>query len=178
MKIYKTQQEVEEDIKDEVLTIDGDVKFECPISIEASIVIDGDINASDINASDINANDINAGDINAWNIKARNIDASDINANDINAGDINAWNIKARNIKARNIDAGDINANDINAGDISYHALCLSYNSIECTSIEARREKHQKPICLEGRLKIKEKIKEMTVAEVSKELGYDVAIVK
>ena len=143
MKIYKTQQEVEEDIKDEVLTIDGDVKFECPISIEASIVIDGDINASDINASDINA--------------------GDIKASDINAGNINAWNIKA----------GDINANDI-----SYHALCLSYNSIECTSIEARREKHQKPICLEGRLKIKEKIKEMTVAEVSKELGYDVAIVK
>jgi len=29
MKIYKTQQEVEKDIKDGVITIQGDVKFEC-----------------------------------------------------------------------------------------------------------------------------------------------------
>ena len=79
MKIYKTQQEVEKDIKDEVLLINGDVKFGCSISVNASIKV----NAGNITALDINALDINAGDINAWNI---------------NAGDINARNINARNI--------------------------------------------------------------------------------
>lgn len=39
MKIYKTQQEVEADIKDGVLVIEGDVRFECSISIQGSIDI-------------------------------------------------------------------------------------------------------------------------------------------
>jgi hypothetical protein len=59
MKIYKTQQEVENDIKNDVLTISGDVRFECSISIEASIIV--------------NAGNINAGNIDAWNINAWNI---------------------------------------------------------------------------------------------------------
>ena len=57
MKIYTTQQEVEKDIKDGVLAIDGDVRFECSISISASI----------------NAWDITALNITAWDINARNI---------------------------------------------------------------------------------------------------------
>ena len=69
MKIYKTQSEVEKDIKGGVLAIEGDVKFECSISIEASIIV------------------------RFWNITARNITARDITARDINAGDINAGNI-------------------------------------------------------------------------------------
>ena len=69
MKIYKTQSEVEKDVKNGVLEIQGDVKFECNISIEASIrVIAGNINAWDINARDINA----------WDINALNIAAGDI----------------------------------------------------------------------------------------------------
>jgi len=82
MKIYKTQKEVEADIKNGVLTINGDVKFECCISIEASITAEN-ITARNITAWDINARNITAGDINAWNI----------NAGDINARDINAWDI-------------------------------------------------------------------------------------
>ena len=121
MKIYKTQSEVEKDIKNGVLAIEGDVKFECSISIEAKIIV----NAGNINARDINARDINAGDINAW--------------------DINAWDINA----------GDINARDINAGNISYYAFCCVYNFIKCISIKASREVHQKPICLDGKLEIK-----------------------
>ena len=59
MKIYKTQSEVEADIKNGVLAIEGDVKFECNISIEASIIVtNGNITAWDINARDINARDI------------------------------------------------------------------------------------------------------------------------
>jgi len=87
MKVYKTQAQVEKDIKNGVLAIDGDVKFECSINIEASI----------------NAEDINARDITAWNITARDITASDITASDINARDITAWNINARNINAEDI---------------------------------------------------------------------------
>ena len=64
------------------------------------------------------------------------------------------------NITARNITAGDITARNITAGDITarnilYYAFCCVYNSILCLSIKAKREKHQKPICLDGKLKLK-----------------------
>jgi len=184
MKIYKTNEEVKKDIVDGVLDCKGDVKFECNVDIEASI------NARDINAWNINAGNINAGDINAWNINAGNINAGDINAWDINALDINAWNINAWNIDAWNINAGninaedinawninagninagdinaedinaeDINAEDINAEDIKYNAFCNVYNSIKCKSIKAKREIHNKPVCLEGKLEIIEKVKD------------------
>jgi len=135
MKIYNTQQEVDQDINNEVLTIVGDVKFECSISILASIkIIKGNITARDINAWDINARDINARDINA----------RDITAGDINARDINAWDITAR----------DITAGDITARNILYYAFCCVYKSIKCFSIKAKKEIYQEPICLEGKLEI------------------------
>jgi hypothetical protein len=112
MKIYKKQEEVEKDIKDEMLIINEDVNFECNISIDASIKVYGDITAS---------------------------------------RDINACNITARNITARNI-----TARDITARNISYYAFCSVYQSIKCVSIKAKRDIHQEPICLEGKLEIKE----------------------
>jgi len=133
MKIYKTQSEVEADIKNGVLAISGDVKFECPISIDASIII-------------------NAGNITAGNITARDITALDINARDINARNINAWDITAGNITA-----WDINAWNINARDISYYAFCSAYQSIKYTNIKSERPKAQEPICLDGQLEIKPK---------------------
>ena len=39
MKEYKNMKEVEADIKNGVLAIDDDVKFECSISINASIKV-------------------------------------------------------------------------------------------------------------------------------------------
>jgi len=173
MKVYKTQQEVEKDIKNQVLSIEGDVKFECSINIKASIIINaGDIHARDINAWNINAWDIHAGNINAWNINARdinagnfnagninawNINAWDINAGNINAGDIHAWDIHAGDINAGNINAGDIHAWNINTWDILYSAFCCVYKSIKCFSIKARREIHKEPICLEGKIEYKQK---------------------
>ena len=85
MKVYKTQREVENDIKDGVLAINGDVKFECSISISANIIV-------------------------------------------------NAWNI--------------------NAQDILYYAFCCVYKGIKCKSIKAKRDVHQEPICLDGKLEI------------------------
>ena len=72
MKIYKTNEEVMADVKDGVLRIDGDVKFQCNVDIKATI------DALNINAKNIDAWNINARDINALNIKALNIDALDI----------------------------------------------------------------------------------------------------
>src|SRR3990167_6452080 len=150
MKIYKTQNEVERDIKDNVLALDESVEFQCSINIKASLQIEGNINARNINAKDINAWDISAKDINAWDINA-----GDISAKDINAWDISAWNINARNINASNINAGDINAKDINASYILYYAFCVVYNSIKCISIKGRKVGYAKPIALDGKIEFK-----------------------
>ena len=72
MKIYKTQEEFNREVKDGVFRVDGDVTFEFNLDTPANI---------------------NARNINAWNIDARDINARDINARDINARNINAWNI-------------------------------------------------------------------------------------
>ena len=131
MKIYKTQKEVEKDIKNGMLVVNESVEFKCSINIDASLKIAGDINARDINAKDIKAWDINA---------------KDINARDINAKDIKAWDINAK----------DINARDINAKKISYYAFCCVYNSIKCFSIRGTREKCAKPLVIDGEINIKE----------------------
>src|SRR3990167_5610095 len=86
MKIYKTQKEVEKDIKNGMLVVNESVEFKCSINIDASLKI-----ARDINARDINAKDIKAWDINAKDIKARDINAKDINARDINAKKISYY---------------------------------------------------------------------------------------
>ncbi len=190
MKIYKTQSEVEKDIKNRVLKIDDDVTFECSISIDASIyahnIKANNINALDINAYNIDADDIDAlniyaEDIDAGDIDALNIDANNINAYNIDANDINALNIYAEDIDAYNIDADDINADNINAlnidaGNISYYAFCFSYNSIKCYSIEARREKHSEPICLDGKLEIKEQEDNVALEAIKilEEKGYKI----
>ena len=139
-KIYRTQEEVEEDIKDGVLTIEGDVEFQCPISITASI------EAEDIIAWDIKAKDITARDIDAWGIKSENVKAKEIDA----------WGVEVEGIvEALDITAGDIIANDIIANNINYWAFCIAYNSIKCKNWEARRYNHKEPICLDGKLIIK-----------------------
>ena len=150
MKTYKTQEEVERDIKDDVLVINESVEFKCSINLNASLKIIGDINAWNINAWDINAWDINARKINAWDINARKINARNINARKINAWDINAWNINAWDINA-----WDINARNINAWDILYWAFCVVYNSIKCKSIKGKRDNHANPITLDGVIEIR-----------------------
>jgi len=181
MKIYKTNEDVIKDIKNGVLAIEGDVIFECSISIPASIIVTaGNINAWNINALNITALDIKAWNITAWDITARNINAGDINARDINARDITAWDITARNINAGDITAWDITARNINAWDILYYAFCCVYQNIKCLSIKAKRTPSKEPICLEGKLEIKEdeKVEELTLSEVCKQLGKNVKIIK
>jgi hypothetical protein len=149
MKIYKTQEEIEKDIKNGELFVDEDVTFECSFVIRANIRVSGNINARGINARDINAGGINAHDINAV----------DINAGDINAGNINAW---------------DINAHDIDANDISYYAVCFAYSSFKCHSVEGSRE-NCRAFCLDGEIEYKDEEKDDKTEEaiaLLKEKGY------
>jgi len=83
IKIYKTQSEVDADIKDGVLVVDSDVRFEFSLKVDARLEIKGNINAWNITAWDITAWNITAWNITAWNITAWNIIASDITAEDI-----------------------------------------------------------------------------------------------
>lgn len=77
MKIYKTQEQVKKDIKNGVLQIQCDVKFDCDIFVDC-----------DITARNITARNIVAWNIDAWNIKASNIHADDIIADKIDADHI------------------------------------------------------------------------------------------
>ena len=94
-------------------------------------------------------------------VKHGNIDALDINAYNINALDVTVDNLIAYDIKAK---------------DISYYALCLAYGFITCTSIEPRREVHQKPICLDGKLTIVKKEDDATeqAIQLLKANGYKI----
>ena len=127
MKIYKNQSEVDTDIIDGVLTINGDVSFEFHLKMEASLFV-------------------KAGNIEAWNIEAGNIKAWNIEAGNIKARNIEAGNIKARNIKARNIEAGNI----------SFYAVAFAYLKFKCKSIVGRREK-SKYFCLDSEVEITDK---------------------
>ena len=89
MKIYKSQEEFEKEIKDNVFYSDESIDITAfDINVKADIEVNGNINARDINAWDITATDINAGNINAM--------------------DINVWDIKAREIKAENVKYGAV----------------------------------------------------------------------
>jgi len=158
MKIYKTQEDVEKDVTYGVLNIKGDVKFECSISIRASIVVrGGNINCRNINCEDINCGNIDCGNIDCGNIDCVDINCRNINCEDINCGNIDCGNIDCGNIDCGNIDCGDINCVDIDCGDINYYAFCCVYGTIKCLSWKARGDNHKEPICLEGKLIIKDK---------------------
>ena len=149
MKIYKTQLEIENDVKKGVLEIIGDVKFECSFRIEASIKVTGNIFTGNISAENISARNISAGDISARNIFAGNISAGNISAWDISAGDISAGDISAENISA----------GDISAENISFYAVCFAYRKFICKTIKGSRE-NSKYFCLDSEVIIKNKTKE------------------
>ena len=89
-----------------------------------------------------------------------------INAHNINAENINAYDIKAWHITAGNINANDIKALNIYANNITYYAVCVANNDIECNSIKGRHT-NAKHFVLDGELIIKgeEKITSKEVLE-------------
>ena len=136
MKVIKDNEELKSYIKNGQIVFNDSIQCDFNIDVDASII-----------AWNIKAWNIEARNIKAWNIKAENIEALDIKAWNIKAWNITAWNIKAENIKAKSI---------------SYYAYCISYNNIECESIEGRRNNsfHK---CLDGELTIKPKQRVITL---------------
>jgi len=135
MKIYKSQEEFEKEIKDNVFYSDESIDITAfDINVKADIEVNGNINARDINAWDITATDINAGNINAM--------------------DINVWDIKAREIKARDINAWDIKAREIKAENVKYGAVAFAYKDIKVKSIKGRRE-NCRHFVLDGKIEVK-----------------------
>ena len=77
MRIYKTQQEVESDIKDRILEVHDDVKIECNININASIMC-RDLDCMDLNCWDLNCMDLDCRNLNCWDL-----DCMDLNCRDL-----------------------------------------------------------------------------------------------
>ena len=77
MKIYKTQAEVESDIKDGLLKVDDDVKIECNININASIICWNldcmDLDCRDLNCMDLDCRELNCRDLNCGNLDCRDL---------------------------------------------------------------------------------------------------------
>ena len=138
MKIYKTQEEVTADIKDGVLAIKGDVRFECDISIRASIVV-------------------TKGDLNCWSLDCLNLDCLNLTCENLTCENLNCRDLTCWDIDCLNLKCWDIDCFNLNCLNLSYYARCFAYYSITCTSYKARREVHQEPMCLEGELTIVKK---------------------
>ena len=67
MKIYKTQAEVEADIKDGLLKVDDDVKIECNININASIIC-RNLYCWDLDCGNLNCGNLDCGDLDCGNL--------------------------------------------------------------------------------------------------------------
>ena len=82
MKIYKTQAEVESDIKDGLLRVNDNVKIECNISINASIIC-WDLDCGNLECMDLDCKDLNCWDLNCWDLNCRNLNCWDLNCMDL-----------------------------------------------------------------------------------------------
>ena len=87
MKIYKTQQEVESDIKDGLLKVDDDVKIECNININASII------CRNLYCWDLDCGDLNCGDLDCGNLNCEDLKCMDLHCGDLNCGDLECMDL-------------------------------------------------------------------------------------
>ena len=87
MKIYKTQAEVEADIKDGLLKVNDDVKIECNISINASII------CRDLYCWDLDCGNLNCGDLDCGNLNCEDLKCMDLHCGDLNCGDLECMDL-------------------------------------------------------------------------------------
>jgi hypothetical protein len=87
MKIYKTQAEVESDIKDRILRVNDNVKIECNISINAIII------CRNLNCRNLNCWDFNCRNLNCWNLNCMDLNCKDLDCRDLNCENLNCRNL-------------------------------------------------------------------------------------
>ena len=123
MRIYKTQQEVESDIKDGLLRVNDNVKIECNISINASII--------------------------CWDLDCGDLDCWDLDCGDLNCGDLNCMDLNCMDLDCKDLNCMDLNCRDLNCMDLSYYAIAVAYYKFKCKSVVGRRN-NSKHFCLDS----------------------------
>ena len=119
---------------------------------------------------DFNGRDFNGYNFNGWNFNGYNFNGYNFNGWNFNGYNFNGWNFNGYNFNGRdfngnNFDGNNFNGNDFNGWNfdgkkVSYWAFFNCYGSIKCESIEGRRTPHSEPICLDGKLEIKDDTQE------------------
>ena len=96
----------------------------------------------------------------------------DFNGWDFNGNDFNGWDFTGWNFNGRDFDGWNFNGRDFNGKKISYWAFFNCYGSIKCESVEAKRTHHAEPICLDGKLEIKQDNVALEAIKLLEEKGY------
>jgi hypothetical protein len=103
--------------------------------------------------------DFNGGDFNGRDFNGRDFNGRDFNGRDFNGWDFNGW---------------DFNGRNFNGKKVLYYAFFNCYGHIKCESIKGRRTPHAEPICLDGKLEIKEDNVALEAIKLLEEKGYKI----
>jgi len=147
MKIYKTQAEVESDIKDGLLKVNDDVTFDCDINIKAHII------CKDLDCRDLNCGNLNCGNLNCGNLNCRNLNCGDLNCGNLNCRNLNCGNLNCMDLNCMDLNCWNLNCGDLNCMDLSYYAIAVAYYKFKCKSVVGRRN-NSKHFCLDSKIVI------------------------
>jgi hypothetical protein len=158
MKIIKNSKELAKltDKNKDLHLEDEDVRIEFePTGEEINNIYCRDLFLmNDSQRFNFNGWDFNGGNFNGRDFNGRNFNGWDFNGWDFNGGNFNGRNFNGRNFNGRNFNGWDFNGWDFNGKKVSYYAFFNSYGNIKCENIEGRRDPHQEPVCLDGKLEI------------------------
>jgi len=131
-----------------------------------------DFNGRDFNGGDFNGWDFNGRDFNGWDFNGRDFSGGNFTGNNFNGGDFNGRDFTGRNFNGSNFTGNNFNGRDFDGKKVSYWAFFICYGSIKCESIEGGRENHAEPICLDGKLEIKQDNVALEAINLLEEKGY------
>ena len=110
-----------------------------------------DFNGRNFNGGDFYGCDFNGVDFDGCDFNGRNFNGGNFNGYDFNGRDFNGYDFNGYDFNGMNF-----NGYNFNGKKVSYWAFFNCYGSIKCESIKARRTPHSEPICLDGKLEIKD----------------------
>ena len=157
MKTIKNSEELAKLVdKDKDLRIDEDIRIEFEPTEEElrdvycrDLFLMNDSESFSFNGRDFNGWNFNGGNFNGWNFNGGNFNGWDFNGGNFKGENFNGWNFKGGNFKG-----GNFNGRDFIGKNVSYLTFFNCYGSIECESIEGRRETHAEPVALDGGITI------------------------